>query len=105
MKNLQRLMEEFSILGMEPSPIDSETGMEFDVDDDSSEEEYELDAEGNPVLDKDGNPIKKLPAPEDNGQNCTCDGVQVGQMGQTGPMDTSLEPPQGDEDPEFDFNI
>lgn len=78
MKNLLSLMEEFSILGMEPAPLTPVPGMEFAPQGDLSaegEDEYELDAEGNPVLDAQGNPVKKL-APEAGApaaSACGCD--------------------------------
>lgn len=80
MKNLNALMREFAILGMEPEPLESENGLEFPpqaaapaiapapaVAPVAGPEEYELDAEGNPVLDANGNPVKKVADPA-----CAC---------------------------------
>lgn len=71
MNNLKRLMMEFSILGMEPEAIEAENGLEFPEIDPAAvapEEEYELDADGNPVLDEMGNPVPKKPK-----ESCSCD--------------------------------
>jgi hypothetical protein len=58
MKHLLNLMEEFSILGMEPAPLDTTSGMDFMPQGEVAPEgEYELDADGNPLLDEQGNPI------------------------------------------------
>ena len=78
MNNLKRLMCEFAILGMEPEAVEAESGLEFDPTAVASPEaevapevEYELDADGNPILDANGNPVPKV-KPEVTGA-CTCD--------------------------------
>ncbi len=78
MKNLLRLMEEFSILGMEPAPLDTTSGIDFMPQGDVAPEgEYELDADGNPLLDELGNPIMKVKpvaaVPGAEPTNCDCD--------------------------------
>lgn len=95
MKNLIKLMEEFSILGMEPNEIDDENGLEFGDDAGDETDEYELDADGNPVLDADGNPIKKVKA--DNA--CTCD------HDETPEPELNPEETENLEDDELEFNI
>lgn len=114
MNNLKRLMEEFSILGMEPAPLEAESGLEFHPDDTSTEEEYELDAEGNPVLDANGMPVKKVkpsvPGAPVAGA-CTCDDNATDPMaGATPPLDRAIPSPQGivpqlPPEDEFDFEV
>jgi hypothetical protein len=119
MKNLKRLMCEFAILDMEPEPLEAESGMEFDqsaapvasavpAEAPAEEVEYELDADGNPILDAEGNPVPKV-KPE-AGSSCTCD---------HNTLPAASEPPVGgitaelplppaypvENEDEFDFNI
>lgn len=117
MKHLLSLMEEFSILGTPPAPIDGEEPLAFSTlmqappaPVAAPEEEYELDAEGNPVLDAQGNPIKKLgqsAAPAAPG-SCTCAHGEPGvpapvAPGAVAPVAPPAMPPIPQD--EFDFNV
>lgn len=111
MKNLKRLMTEFAILGMEPDPLDADNGLEFDpttaTELPMDEVEYELDADGNPVLDANGNPVPKA-KPEAAPSSCTCNHQATGPMSDdpqasaTMAPQSTMVPPEEDE---FDFNI
>lgn len=98
MKTLTSLMREFAILGMEPEPLEGETGLEFDPQGATvAEPEYELDAEGNPVLDADGNPVPKLPAVPgavDAAPACACDHAEAG-VAAAAPGAMGAVPPMG----------
>ena len=91
MKNLKRLMEEFSILGMAPNPLDAESEVPFGsvVPPVEAELEYELDAEGNPLLDAEGNPIPKA-KPEAGA--CTCNHREGDLAAATTPATGGLPP-------------
>jgi hypothetical protein len=101
MKNLLRLMEEFSILGMDKPPIGNDSGLEFppmDVNGEAPVEEYELGPDGQPLLDEQGNPIKKLAATADK---CGCPSeVSPAEVPAGEPPASPLPPPD-----EFDFKI
>lgn len=111
MKNLVNLMEEFSILGMEPKPVSDENGLEFAPLDGGmppTEDEYELDADGNPILDADGNPVKKIKPEDTTSQACSCDHTQdnVGGIGAASPVVPAVPNPElGTQEDEFDFNV
>lgn len=114
MNNLKRLMTEFAILGMEAEPLDAENGLEFDPNaapvvaaaPEGEEVEYELDADGNPILDSEGNPIPKL-KPEQNASACTCDQntLPAAEEPPAGGLPALPPPPPAAPEEEFDFDF
>jgi hypothetical protein len=126
MNHLTRLMAEFAILGMEPEAAPVPTDLPVTTDDPTAvadQEEYILDANGNPVLDEQGNPIRKVAPPSDalalptpEGDSCTCNDtaaptdnpmdvrVSFDPMASLGTDPNSVSFPTEPED-EFDFNI
>ena len=117
MKNLLSLMEEFSILGMAPAPLDTTTDMDFMPQGDVAPEgEYELDADGNPLLDENGNPIPKVKpdaaVPGAAPSACSCDHNADAPLAALPPPAAGVAPPvpgatvpQLPPEDEFDFKV
>lgn len=120
MKTLLKLMEEFSILDAEQLPLEDDMGLEsngdapefaddgFDFDDadlsvDMPEEGgYELDADGNVVLDAQGRPVKK------KATSCACSDTAPLPAGDSIPAEDGFpmgEPEVEEDEDEFDFNV
>ena len=116
MDKLKALMLEFAILDADSDIGDS--GLDFGEFDATpypetvGEVEYELDADGNPILDDYGNPVKKLKAPEgdvpddtldpDGANACVCD-PQPATVDQL-QLEPAVEPePTGEPEDEFKF--
>lgn len=77
MNTLKTLMLEFAILGATPNISDVGLGFEdgeaSPYPEEPETEEYELDADGNPILDDYGNPVKKAVNAEDEAAPaCAC---------------------------------
>jgi hypothetical protein len=101
---LSKLMQEFAILDMEPNPLEDTDGLGLEFP--PEEDEYELDADGNIVLDADGNPVKKV-KPVDGAAiapvtpECSCNHTADAVPPQA--QATMPTPPPPAE--EFDFNV
>lgn len=112
MNTLKSLMEEFSILGMEPS-LPPQLGDTVDpalrAGTDEGEDEFLTDENGNIIKDANGNPIKK-PKPEgaqpEAGGACTCGGQDdnIADAGAATLPAMDTEQPAEFED-EFNFDI